>query len=86
MSSTSQTSNCSLLLRRQLLELTKKPVEGFSAGAWGHLGPASQQEAVAVVFSSEADRLVVETGLVDEGNLLEWEIIIIGYVPAATHD
>jgi len=50
MSSTSQTpnSNCSLLLRRQLLELTKKPVEGFSAG------------------------------LLDEGNLLEWEIIIIG--------
>jgi len=47
MSSSTQ-SNCTLLLRRQLLELTKKPVEGFSAG------------------------------LVDEDNLLEWEIIIIG--------
>jgi len=48
MSSSSQTSNGSLLLRRQLLELTKKPVEGFSAG------------------------------LVDEGSIYEWEIIIIG--------
>ena len=26
-----------------------------------------------------------EIGLVDEGNLLEWEIIIIGYVLAAPH-
>ena len=32
MSSSTQSSNGSLLLRRQLLELTKKPVEGFSAG------------------------------------------------------
>jgi len=46
-SATSQ-SNSTLLLRRQLLELTKRPVEGFSAG------------------------------LVDESNILEWEIIIIG--------
>ncbi|EGO28541.1 hypothetical protein SERLADRAFT_459079, partial [Serpula lacrymans var. lacrymans S7.9] len=37
-----------LLLRRQLAELTKHPVEGFSAG------------------------------LVDENNLYEWEILIIG--------
>ncbi|KAJ7223072.1 ubiquitin-conjugating enzyme [Mycena pura] len=37
-----------LLLRRQLLELTKRPVNGFSAG------------------------------LVDEDNLYEWEILIIG--------
>jgi len=42
------TSNSHLLLRRQLLELKKHPVEGFSAG------------------------------LVDESNLLEWEILIIG--------
>jgi len=41
-----------LLLRRQLAELTKHPVEGFSAG------------------------------LVDESNLYEWEIMIIG--PADT--
>ena len=37
-----------LLLRRQLTELTKRPVEGFSAG------------------------------LVDDNNLYEWEIMIIG--------
>ncbi|KAG6907720.1 hypothetical protein DXG01_007633 [Tephrocybe rancida] len=37
-----------LLLRRQLTELTKRPVEGFSAG------------------------------LVDDDNLFEWEILIIG--------
>ncbi|KAF8064180.1 ubiquitin-conjugating enzyme [Lyophyllum atratum] len=37
-----------LLLRRQLTELTKRPVEGFSAG------------------------------LVDDDNLYEWEILIIG--------
>ncbi|KAH0833979.1 hypothetical protein J3R83DRAFT_11197 [Lanmaoa asiatica] len=42
-----QSSN-TLLLRRQLTELTKRPVEGFSAG------------------------------LVDDNNLYEWEVIIIG--------
>ncbi|TEB22480.1 ubiquitin conjugating enzyme [Coprinellus micaceus] len=46
-SSTNTPSN-TLLLRRQLAELTKKPVEGFSAG------------------------------LVDESNLYEWEVMIIG--------
>ncbi|KAJ8594129.1 ubiquitin-conjugating enzyme [Rhizopogon salebrosus TDB-379] len=45
--STPQPSN-TLLLRRQLTELTKHPVEGFSAG------------------------------LVDDNNLYEWEIMIIG--------
>jgi len=45
---TSANTNSSLLLRRQLLELTKRPVEGFSAG------------------------------LVDEDNILEWEVIIMG--------
>lgn len=49
--STPQPSN-TLLLRRQLTELTKRPVEGFSAG------------------------------LVDDNNLYEWEVIIIG--PADT--
>jgi len=48
MSSSPPASNCTLLLRRQLLELTRKPVEGFSAG------------------------------LVNDDNLLEWEIMIIG--------
>lgn len=46
-SSTPQPSN-SLLLRRQLQELTKRPVQGFSAG------------------------------LVDDDDLYEWEIVIIG--------
>ncbi|KIY69582.1 ubiquitin-conjugating enzyme [Cylindrobasidium torrendii FP15055 ss-10] len=42
------TPSNTLLLRRQLTELTKRPVEGFSAG------------------------------LVDDDNLYEWEIMIIG--------
>ncbi|KAF7373356.1 Ubiquitin-conjugating enzyme [Mycena sanguinolenta] len=42
------TSSNTLLLRRQLTELTKHPVEGFSAG------------------------------LVDDDNLFEWEILVIG--------
>ncbi|KAJ3546738.1 hypothetical protein NMY22_g1939 [Coprinellus aureogranulatus] len=46
--SSTQTPSNTLLLRRQLTELTKKPVEGFSAG------------------------------LVDESNLYEWEVMIIG--------
>ncbi|EAU87530.2 ubiquitin conjugating enzyme [Coprinopsis cinerea okayama7 len=46
--SSSSTPSNTLLLRRQLAELTKRPVEGFSAG------------------------------LVDENNLYEWEIMIIG--------
>ncbi|KAF9784671.1 ubiquitin-conjugating enzyme [Thelephora terrestris] len=50
-SSTPKPSN-TLLLSRQLQELTKRPVEGFSAG------------------------------LVDDSNLYEWEVIIIG--PADT--
>ncbi|KAJ3843313.1 ubiquitin-conjugating enzyme [Lentinula raphanica] len=45
--STPSNSN-TLLLRRQLTELTKHPVEGFSAG------------------------------LVDENNLYEWEVLVIG--------
>ncbi|KAJ2912766.1 hypothetical protein MD484_g7645, partial [Candolleomyces efflorescens] len=46
--SSGQTASNTLLLRRQLAELTKRPVEGFSAG------------------------------LVDENNLYEWDIMIIG--------
>ncbi|KAH8977194.1 ubiquitin-conjugating enzyme [Lactarius hatsudake] len=48
--SASPASN-TLLLRRQLTELTKHPVEGFSAG------------------------------LVDENNLYEWDVMIIGFAP-----
>ncbi|KAJ7619522.1 ubiquitin-conjugating enzyme [Roridomyces roridus] len=50
--STPTPASNTILLRRQLTELTKHPVEGFSAG------------------------------LVDDDNLYEWEIIIIG--PADT--
>jgi len=52
MSTVTPFASNTLLLRRQLAELTKHPVEGFSAG------------------------------LVDENNLYEWEIMIIG--PADT--
>ncbi|KAK8846550.1 hypothetical protein IAR55_005636 [Kwoniella newhampshirensis] len=48
----SATSNCSLILRKQLLDLQKYPVDGFSAG------------------------------LVDDDNILEWQIVIMG--PADT--
>ncbi|KAL1741465.1 ubiquitin-conjugating enzyme/RWD-like protein [Schizophyllum fasciatum] len=44
----SNSGSNSLLLRRQLTELTKHPVEGFSAG------------------------------LVDDSNLFEWEVLLIG--------
>ncbi|KAJ6619059.1 ubiquitin-conjugating enzyme [Mycena sp. CBHHK59/15] len=47
-STPSQTASNTILLRRQLAELTKHPVEGFSAG------------------------------LVDDDNLYEWEILVIG--------
>jgi len=43
-----QSNSSSLILRRQLTELTKRPVEGFSAG------------------------------LVNDSNLYEWEVMIIG--------
>ncbi|BEI94494.1 uncharacterized protein CcaverHIS019_0700660 [Cutaneotrichosporon cavernicola] len=44
----SNTANCSLLLRRQLRDLQRNPVDGFSAG------------------------------LVDDDNILEWSIVIMG--------
>ncbi|TRM60067.1 ubiquitin-conjugating enzyme/RWD-like protein [Schizophyllum amplum] len=47
-STPSNSNSNSLLLRRQLTELTKHPVEGFSAG------------------------------LVDDSNLFEWEVLLIG--------
>ena len=47
---------------------------------------ASQQEPFAVVCAPGADGHMAEIGLVDEGNLLEWEIIIIGSVLVAAYD
>ncbi|WVO22810.1 uncharacterized protein IAS62_004151 [Cryptococcus decagattii] len=46
----SSTANSSLILRKQLMELQKHPVDGFSAG------------------------------LVDDDNMLEWDIVIMGPV------
>jgi hypothetical protein len=56
-----------LLLRRQLIELNRNPVEGFSAGM-----RASDQLRLDVYANLAAK------GLVDEDNLLEWEVMIIG--------
>jgi ubiquitin-conjugating enzyme E2 G1 len=61
-----------LLLRRQLAELTKHPVEGFSAGAYPTILLQSFQLA-------QPDSHLRE-GLVDESNLYEWEVMIIGFV------
>lgn len=59
----------SLLLRRQLVELTKHPVEGFSAG-----GCLSTDDLIP-----DPNPLNMQ-GLVDDDNLYEWEILIIGYM------
>jgi hypothetical protein len=61
-----------LLLRRQLAELTKHPVEGFSAGTYPTILLQSFQLA-------RPDSHLRE-GLVDENNLYEWDIMIIGFV------
>lgn len=71
MSATPLASN-TLLLRRQLAELTKHPVEGFSAGAYPTVLLQSFQLA-------RPDSHLRE-GLVDENNLYEWEVMIIGFV------
>lgn len=71
MSTTPLPSN-TLLLRRQLAELTKHPVEGFSAGAYPGILLQSFQLA-------QPDSHLRE-GLVDDSNLYEWEILIIGFV------
>lgn len=60
-----------ILLRRQLAELTKHPVDGFSAGAVYSLFPPSVvQTMINSPFSSK--------GLVDDSNMFEWEVMIIG--------
>ena len=60
-----------MLLRRQLAELTKHPVDGFSAGAVYPFFPSSPvQTKINSIFSSQ--------GLVDDSNLFEWEVMIIG--------
>ena len=61
-----------LLLRRQLAELTKHPVAGFSAGAYPTILLQSFQRP-------QPDSHLRE-GLVDENNFYEWEVMIIGFV------
>lgn len=67
------TSNSSLILRRQLSELTKHPVEGFSAGN------APRNRMCRTLLTPN---LLVShpQGLVDDNNLYEWEVMIIGYI------
>ena len=61
-----------LLLRRQLAELTKHPVAGFSAGAY----PTILMQSFQCPQPDSHPR----EGLVDENNLYEWEVMIIGFV------
>ena len=70
------TPSNTLLLRRQLTELTKKPVEGFSAGTH-HFVTLHHR-------SNEAQQCAPFKGLVDDNNLYEWEVMIIGYVSPLT--
>ncbi len=72
MSTVTPLASNTLLLRRQLAELTKHPVEGFSAGAYPTILLRSFQRA-------RPDSHLRE-GLVDESSLYEWEIMIIGFV------
>ena len=60
-----------LILRRQLQELSKNPVEGFSAGRFlRHLLAFDRSDTFITFYSLK--------GLVDDSNLLEWEVMIIG--------
>lgn len=72
MSTVTPLASNTLLLRRQLLELTKHPVEGFSAGAYPTI--------LLQPFQLAQPDSHLREGLVDENNLYEWEIMIIGFV------
>jgi len=58
------------LLRRQLAELTKHPVQGFSAGVY----PITPLHS----FQRPRPDSHLREGLVDDNNLYEWEVMIIG--------
>jgi len=60
-------STSALTLKRQLAELTKNPVEGFSAGA-----------VLNLYNFLSCLTAVCCTGLVDDKSFYEWEIMIIG--------
>jgi ubiquitin-conjugating enzyme E2 G1 len=66
----SQSSTPNLILKRQLIELQKRPVEGFSAGTI----PVRLNMFRSNLFVSHDNNL----GLVDDDNILEWEVMIIG--------
>ncbi|KAJ3486403.1 hypothetical protein NLI96_g4261 [Meripilus lineatus] len=69
----SAASHSSLILRRQLTELTKHPVEGFSAGVCFALQPRMPRDG-----SPHDLRVPSKPGLVEDSNLYEWEVMIIG--------
>jgi hypothetical protein len=71
MSTMTPLASNTLLLRRQLAELTKHPVEGFSAGAYPTILLQS--------FQRPRPDSHLREGLVDENNLYEWEVMIIGF-------
>jgi ubiquitin-conjugating enzyme E2 G1 len=60
-----------LLLRRQLAELTKHPVEGFSAGVYPTI--------LLRPFQLPRPDSHLREGLVDDNNLYEWDVMIIGF-------
>jgi hypothetical protein len=66
----SVTPLASNLLRRQLAELTKHPVQGFSAGVYPIIPLHS--------FQRPRPDSHLREGLVDDNNLYEWEVMIIG--------
>jgi ubiquitin-conjugating enzyme E2 G1 len=72
MSTMTPLASNTLLLRRQLAELTKHPVEGFSAGPYPTL--------FLHPFQRPRPDSILREGLVDENNLYEWEIMVIGFV------
>jgi hypothetical protein len=70
MSTVTSLASNTLLLRRQLTEITKHPLEGFSAGAY----PTILVQSVQRPPDSH-----LREGLVDESNLYEWDVMIIGF-------
>jgi ubiquitin-conjugating enzyme E2 G1 len=71
MSTATPPASNTLLLRRQLAELTKHPVEGFSAGAYPIM--------LLRPFQRPRPDSHLREGLVDENSLYEWEVMIIGF-------
>ncbi|KAN0130189.1 hypothetical protein V8E53_011946 [Lactarius tabidus] len=60
-----------LLLCRQLTELTKHPVEGFSAGSY--------PKNILQPFQCSCPDSYLHKGLADDNNLYEWDVMIIRF-------